>query len=103
MQRRRGDWQFREVNLCVRHRHPLVDLWREQTPEKRYDTGPRLADIREKISGGEFEQPRVEPSPYDIWLDARLATGRDETWLARHSLYAGTTFSVKAQTSLQLV
>lgn len=88
----RGDWQLREVSLCVRHRHPLVDLWREQTPTKRHDVGSRLADIREMISGGDFEQPRVEPSSYDIWLDARLATGRDETWLASHSLYAGTTF-----------
>lgn len=27
-----------------------------------------------------------------MWLDGRLAEGRDETWLAGHSLYAATTF-----------
>jgi hypothetical protein len=40
----------------------------------------------------DFDQPAVMPSPYDHWIDERLATGQDKTWLAQHSLYAATTF-----------
>lgn len=41
---------------------------------------------------GDFDQPAVMPSPYDHWIDDRLATGQDKTWLAQHPLYAATTF-----------
>ncbi len=33
----------------------------------------------------------AEPSAYDLWLDRRLATGRDPTWLAEHSIFAAAT------------
>jgi len=88
----RGDWQLREASLCVRHRHPLVPLWEHVTPADRYDFSSRLAEILPDILNRSRERPRWEPSAYDLWLDSRLETGRDETWLGGQSLYAATTF-----------
>jgi hypothetical protein len=88
----RGDWQLREVSLCVRHGHPLVTLWEVGTPTHRYDVAARLNKVAEGVLAGEFDAEPVTPSPYDLWLDARLEDGRDATWLARQSLFAATTF-----------
>ena len=88
----RGDWQLREVSVCLLHRHPLVPLWDAALVTERFDIGFRLAEIEERILSGEAEQARVEPSHYDVWLDDRLEDGRDATWLAGHSLYAATAF-----------
>ncbi|MBU2936466.1 MULTISPECIES: TniQ family protein [Pacificibacter] len=76
----RGDWQFREVNLCVRHGHPIVPLWETKAIKDRFDIGARLREIEEKILSGGFDQPRLEPSNYDLWLDRRLEDGDDNTW-----------------------
>ena len=88
----RGDWQMREANVCLRHKHPLVELWTSNHPRVRYDIAMRLSEIGTRITAGDFDQPLVEPTPYDIWLDGRLRDGRDDTWFAGHSLYAATTF-----------
>ena len=89
---RRGDWQLREVGLCVLHGHPLVTLWEVGTPRHRYDVAARLDEVAERVLAGGFEAEVVAPSPYDLWLDARLEDGRDETWMAGQSLAAATTF-----------
>lgn len=88
----RGDWQLREASICVRHRHPLVFLWREMTPARRYDAAMQFRQIENQILSGTLERERVAPSPYDLWLDRRLEDGSDQTWLASCSLYAATTF-----------
>ena len=88
----RGDWQLREVSICVRHGHPLVGLWEIGSVAKRYDIGSRLSEIEHDILEGKLDKPLVKPSPYDFWLDDRLEDGRDETWLAGETLYAATTF-----------
>ncbi|SLN72123.1 hypothetical protein ROA7450_03991 [Roseovarius albus] len=88
----RGDWQLRAVNLCVKHCHPIVPLWEQQSLARRYDLSSRFADILRDLQEGRLEQPRVNLSPYDLWLDTRLQTGADDTWLANHTLYAATTF-----------
>lgn len=88
----RGHWQFREVSLCVAHQHPLVPLWERLRPTDRYNVSARLAEVLPDILGGKFEQNRLPPSTYDLWLDQRLKTGRDDTWLADKSIYAATTF-----------
>lgn len=88
----RGDWQLREVCVCVRHRHPLVELWRADKPADRYDMVARLSEIANDILSGALDRPAVLPSGYDLWLDGRLQDGRDETWLKDQPLFAATTF-----------
>jgi hypothetical protein len=88
----RGDWQLREVSICVRHGHPLVRLWEVDAVSNRYDIGSRLSEIESDILQGKFDRPVVKPSPYDLWLDQRLEDGRDSTWFSSQTLYAATTF-----------
>lgn len=88
----RGDWLFREVNVCVRHNHPLITLWKSEDPRDRNDISARLGEIEEEILSGRLDQEQASPSMYDLWLDARLQDGRDETWLKSQSLFAATTF-----------
>ncbi len=88
----RGDWQMREAVTCVRHRHPLIPLWRADRPRDRHDDGARLSEILEDILSGALDQPETPPSSYDLWLDGRLRDGRDDTWFEGQPLYAATTF-----------
>ena len=48
----RGDWQLRDVSLCVRHGHPLVTLWEVGTPAHRYEVAARLNEVAERCSQG---------------------------------------------------
>ncbi len=88
----RGDWQFREVLLCLRHQHPLVPLWNAARPSERHDVGARLNEIIHDLMAGNLDQPRQPPTPYDCWLDSRLESGTDITWFAQHELYPAATF-----------
>lgn len=88
----RGDWQLREVSICVKHAHPLVPLWDCRKTTERYDIGARFTEILPDILRGTLEKPLINPSPYDIWLDDRLEAKPDDTWLSDQSLYAATTF-----------
>lgn len=88
----RGDWQLRELNLCIAHQHTLVPLWKNDLPTDRFDFSLRLAAILPAVLEGRLDEPRVTLSPYDLWLSNRLDTGSDDTWLADKSLYAATTF-----------
>ena len=88
----RGHWQLREVTICLHHRHPLVPLWEEHDPVKRLDIQSQLGRIADRLLDGSLRQPELAPSAYDVWLDHRLETGEDPTWLARHTLYAATVF-----------
>ncbi len=87
----RGDWQLREVILCVRHCHPLVTLWRATAPKDRFDIAARLQEIAPDILSGTFDQSARAPSAYDLWLDRRLEDGSDPTWLADHPVFVVTT------------
>ena len=88
----RGDWQMREAVTCVRHRHPLIPLWRADRPRDRYDVGARLSGILGDVLSGALDQPETSPSSYDLWLDGRLQDGRDDTWFKGQPLYGATTF-----------
>ncbi len=88
----RGDWQLKDVSLCIEHLHPLVRLWDVGRPVDRYDLTSRFTEIMEDIAESKLEQQRSKPSPYDSWLNTRLLNGTDDTWLKDHSLYASTTF-----------
>jgi hypothetical protein len=88
----RGDWPMREAFVCVRHSHPLVELWRADRLADRHDMAARLREIEEDILSGALDRPAAPPSAYDLWLDGRLRDGRDETWLKGQPLFAATTF-----------
>ncbi len=87
----RGHWQLREVSVCLDHSHILVPLWDKSNRTARYDYSERLPEILPRLMNSDFDQQYVKPSPYDHWIDERLGTGQDKTWLAQHSLYAATT------------
>ncbi|WP_167767251.1 TniQ family protein [Jannaschia formosa] len=77
----RGDWQLRDVHLCVRHGHPLIALWTRNRRSERLDYAARLGEIVADLRAGRLDVPPVEVTDYDAWLDERLGTGRDESWL----------------------
>lgn len=87
----RGDWQFRDVMICVQHSHPLVPLWQTEGLRDRFDIGARLQEISGEILSGKFDQAPWVPSDYDLWLDRRLQDGSDTTWLAGHPVFVVTT------------
>lgn len=88
----RGHWQLREAVLCVKHKHPLVALWKAQAPGDRFNIGARLAEIEAQVLAGALDQPIRTPSAYDLWLDRRVAECIDDTWLRDISAFAVTTF-----------
>jgi hypothetical protein len=88
----RGDWQFREVSVCMEHKHPLVPLWERTNLSERHNCSARLTEILADIQNKKLEVARVQPSQFDFWLDQRISTGQDETWLADKSIYAASIF-----------
>ena len=44
------------------------------------------------MAGSAVDRPSQPPTAYDIWLDKRLVTGIDTTWLKDQTLFAATTF-----------
>lgn len=88
----RGDWQLRDATICVKHERPLLDLWHDTSLPSRMNIGAHLDLLKDQIGSGAMAGAPVAPSPYDRWLDARLASGTDDTWLSGQPLYAATTF-----------
>lgn len=88
----RGDWQLREVTLCLKHRHILVPLWSADKRYERYDFANRFREIHGDLQTGTLDLPLCDPTEHDLWLDRRLETGGDPTWLAKHGLYPATAF-----------
>ena len=74
--------------------------WEQPRLDDRYDLSSRFADILTDVLEGKLERPHVTPSPYDYWLDTRLKTGADDTWLADQSLHAATSFCTLLGTEL---
>jgi hypothetical protein len=87
----RGDWQVRGVDICIKHRHPLVVLWRSANLFQRYDIGARLSEVLPEILAGSFERPLEETSDYDFWLSKRFDEGLDNTALAKYSVFPAVT------------
>ena len=88
----RGDWQLRDVTLCLRHRHLLLPLWRADARVERFDFAARFEAILDDLVAGRFDRPLCEPSDFDLWLDLRLETGADPTALAEYGLYPAASF-----------
>lgn len=77
----RGDWQLRDVHLCIRHCMPLVTLWTRNRKSERFDYAARFNEIAAELRAGRLDAPLEKVTEYDVWLDERLGTGRDESWL----------------------
>lgn len=87
----KGEWQFRDVCVCLKHRTLLTELWTEMTPARRFDVGARLEEMLGSLLQDPITQPDLVPSAYDMWLDRRLTSGDDPTWMAEIPLVAVTT------------
>lgn len=70
----------------------LVPLWQKTKPIVREDIDARLTEIWSDLRDGRLDQPLIEPTPYDRWLDDRLSGRGDQTWLAGQSVFAAMTF-----------
>lgn len=88
----RGDWQLRYQHVCIRHRRPLVLLWKAETILERRDIRAQLRAIQADVISGALDAPAADPSGYDIWLDVRLSDGQDDTALSAHGAYAAAEF-----------
>lgn len=88
----RGDWQLREVSMCMTHQRPLIGLWNVHQLAARNDMTTQFSTILNDVCSGKLDPPRESISPYDLWLDRRLEDGTDPTALAGYPLYAATTF-----------
>lgn len=56
------------------------------------DFAARFAELLPALMAGAFDRPQCEPTDHDRWLDRRLETGGDDSWLANHGLYAASAF-----------
>lgn len=87
----RGDWQLRHTGVCLTHGRPLVTLWSEPKPSKRFDFASQFESLLPGLLAGELEPCRVVITDYDRWLDQRLEDGTDGTWLSNLPLNTAAT------------
>lgn len=90
----RGHWMLRPATICLCHRHPLVPLWHEAEPARRYDTASRFAEVAEAVLSGSLDRPLRDASPFEHWFETRLAIEHDSqgNWLDQFSLYPAAHF-----------
>ncbi|SFD77726.1 TniQ family protein [Roseivivax sediminis] len=88
----RAQWMPRYSYICHDHGLPLVAIWSERTPSRRYDTSLHLPELRDRIFAGEFDRSPREPSYFDTYLYNRLRNGRGENWLDNFDLHAACVF-----------
>lgn len=89
----RGDWQYRDCVICVRHQHFLVPLWDAGKVTERLDSAQQFAAIAARVLAGDFDVERSRATEYDIWLIDRLEGRQGSGWLATQSVEAITTIS----------
>lgn len=53
----RGEWQFREVALCLHHNHLLVPLWQAENRYARDDFAQRFRGVEANLKSGTFDRP----------------------------------------------
>lgn len=90
----RGDWHVPHVTICVRHKTPLVPLWREGNQTRRYDSAPHLNALIPHLCNGELDAEPRKVLDFDLWLHSRLmGTKSTDNWLDQHSIHAACNFS----------
>ena len=88
----RGEWALPHVQSCPIHGHPLVPLWRDSHIHHRLGSAPRLDAIEDAIVAGELERDTRDVTPFEQWLDQKLAGHPGGNWLDAHSFHAAATF-----------
>ncbi|SPF80032.1 TniQ family protein [Pseudoprimorskyibacter insulae] len=89
----RSHWLIHHVTLCIRHKRPLVTLWKEAAPSVRYDTAAQFANIADRILADDAPFKRRDPTAFEICFDQRLAGQlHATTWLDDHPLHAAAVF-----------
>ena len=88
----RSHWMLPYVTVCIKHKHPLVELWNVKHPRIRYDISSRMEEVAHAVMFGELDQKPREPEAFDNWLENRLSLGAGELWLDDHALHAAATF-----------
>ena len=88
----RGNWQLREVSICLHHRKLLVPLWTEDLPERRFEMQHQLSLILDRILSEQIDGAESKPSRFDLWLDYRLSGRPDPTWFTPHRTSATAAF-----------
>lgn len=83
----RGHWLLRHCHVCLLHRKLLVPIWSTTRPSVRDDIQAKLSELSSSLIGRKFAGTVVVPSAFDIWLDRRLETMADDTWLGQHPLH----------------
>ena len=72
----------------------------EKLSQRAINIAGHLTENKEAVVAGRLDLPGTRSAPYDLWLDGRLESGRNSTWLASRSLYAATTFTYFLGTKL---
>jgi hypothetical protein len=88
----KGDWLIPHVMICLKHEHPLVELWYESAPTARYDTALQLRRLAPGIIKGDLDDELREPTDFDMWIDDRISGIQGDTWLDQYGLHAASTF-----------
>ncbi|UTH48905.1 TniQ family protein [Loktanella salsilacus] len=86
----RGEFLFRHSQTCSKDGHPLVMLWSDKNPTRRY-LADQMSSLIKPLSNSTFERAFRTQTAYDKWLIARLETGDDETWLSCHTPHVAAT------------
>jgi len=77
----RGDWLFRHSFVCTKHSVPLMPLWAVDKSVERYDIAKLIKAVDLSILVRESSNCKNQATTYDHWLERRLTSGDDESWL----------------------
>lgn len=89
----RGHWHLKFTDVCIRHSSALVPLWTVQERMNRYDFSSRFHEVSGALQKLETQENTETVTAYDQWLDDRLSTQTDPTWLRAISTEAAATFT----------
>ena len=78
----RGDWLFRHSFVCTKHSVPLMTLWAVDKSVERYDISRLIKTVDLSALIQEADKFGTPVTSYDYWLERRLTTRDDDSWLA---------------------
>lgn len=87
-----GHWALTHVTICLDHGHALVPLWRENAIYPRMDAAEQFRLLEDDIRAGVLTSSSRRITPFDRWLDNRLANGTGKNWLDGFPLHAAANF-----------